>query len=145
MTEESDPSIGRRAMIKRAAVAGAVAWTAPVIVDSVASPAAAGTAPVGANSIQITSSNTNCSPAGYPAANSLPSACISPSSYTGAGPVTFSVVGGCSCVFTAAQAWRGGGQNCTAGVIQSGMKSVAFPALPGMQTYQGFKFVLTCG
>ena len=45
MAEETDvtqeSSVGRRAMIKRAAAAGAVAWTAPIIVDSFASPAAA--------------------------------------------------------------------------------------------------------
>lgn len=35
--------IDRRSLIKRAAAAGAVAWTAPVIFDSLASPAAAGT------------------------------------------------------------------------------------------------------
>ncbi len=35
--------IDRRALIKGAAVAGAAAWTAPMIIDSLASPAAAGT------------------------------------------------------------------------------------------------------
>jgi hypothetical protein len=35
--------ITRRTMIRRAAAAGAIAWSAPVIVDSLASPAAAGT------------------------------------------------------------------------------------------------------
>jgi hypothetical protein len=35
------PGIGRRTLIKRAAAAGAVAWTAPLIIDSLASPAAA--------------------------------------------------------------------------------------------------------
>jgi hypothetical protein len=33
--------VDRRTLIKRAAIAGAVAWTAPVIIDSVASPAGA--------------------------------------------------------------------------------------------------------
>lgn len=37
----STRGIGRRTLIKRAAAAGAVAWTAPVILDSLASPAAA--------------------------------------------------------------------------------------------------------
>lgn len=35
--------LDRRSLIKRAAAAGAAAWTAPVILDSLASPAAAGT------------------------------------------------------------------------------------------------------
>jgi hypothetical protein len=37
----SDKGIGRRTIIKRAAAAGAVVWTAPVILDSLASPAGA--------------------------------------------------------------------------------------------------------
>jgi hypothetical protein len=40
-TPEPREGIGRRTLIKRAAAAGAVAWTAPVILDSLASPAAA--------------------------------------------------------------------------------------------------------
>ena len=35
------PGLDRRALIKRAAAAGAVAWVAPVVIDSLASPAAA--------------------------------------------------------------------------------------------------------
>jgi hypothetical protein len=35
------PGIDRRTLIKRAAATGAVAWTAPIIIDSLASPAAA--------------------------------------------------------------------------------------------------------
>ena len=35
------PGIGRRTLIKRAAAVGAVAWTAPLILDSMASPAGA--------------------------------------------------------------------------------------------------------
>jgi hypothetical protein len=38
---EERAGIGRRSMIKRAAAAGVVAWTAPVILDSLSSPAAA--------------------------------------------------------------------------------------------------------
>jgi hypothetical protein len=40
-------TIGRRTLIKRAAAAGAVAWTAPMVLDSLSSPAAAGTLPHG--------------------------------------------------------------------------------------------------
>jgi hypothetical protein len=45
---EGDPmgeGLSRRDMIKSAAAAGAVAWTAPVIIDSLASPAAAASCP----------------------------------------------------------------------------------------------------
>jgi hypothetical protein len=43
--ESTRPGLGRRDLIKAAAAAGAVAWTAPVIIDSLASPAAATTCP----------------------------------------------------------------------------------------------------
>ena len=40
-------AVDRRSLIKRAAAAGAVAWAAPVIIESLASPAAALTGPTG--------------------------------------------------------------------------------------------------
>jgi len=43
----SQQGLTRREMIRAAAVAGAAAWTAPVIIDSLASPAAAFTPPTG--------------------------------------------------------------------------------------------------
>ena len=43
MGDEPSTGLDRRTLIKAAAVAGGVAWTAPVIIDSLASPAAAGT------------------------------------------------------------------------------------------------------
>jgi hypothetical protein len=51
--------LDRRTVIKRAAAVGAVAWTAPVIIDSLASPAAAFTAPSGCH---FATFNSNCSP-----------------------------------------------------------------------------------
>jgi hypothetical protein len=39
---KADGGLSRRSMIKGAAVAGAAAWTAPIIIDSLSSPAAAG-------------------------------------------------------------------------------------------------------
>src|SRR6476619_916238 len=49
ITESADSGgFNRRTMIKRAAAVGAVAWTAPVILDSMASPAAAVTCGPGA-------------------------------------------------------------------------------------------------
>jgi hypothetical protein len=39
---KADGGLSRRSMIKGAAVAGAAAWTAPMIIDSLSSPAAAG-------------------------------------------------------------------------------------------------------
>jgi hypothetical protein len=45
--EETRSGLDRRTLIKRAAAAGAVAWTAPVILDSLSSPAAAASCPAG--------------------------------------------------------------------------------------------------
>ena len=42
-----DRGIAPRALLKRAAVVGSVAWTAPAILDSIASPAGALSAPCG--------------------------------------------------------------------------------------------------
>jgi hypothetical protein len=129
-------------LIKRSVVAGAVAWTAPVIIDSLASPAAAATAPSGANDFTI--GTNNCALSGYPATNALPSDCITPTTYSGGGPVTFSVTGGCACTFTAAIAQRTQGGTCIS-PSSSTATSMSFAALSGNQTFAGFKFVLTCG
>src|SRR6478752_512342 len=40
------PGLSRRQMIKASAAAGAAVWTAPVIIDSLTSPAAAGSVPI---------------------------------------------------------------------------------------------------
>jgi hypothetical protein len=50
------PGIDRRAMIKAAAAAGVAAWTAPVIIDSLASPAAAASA----SCITFTAGSASC-------------------------------------------------------------------------------------
>ena len=44
---DDDATLDRRALIRKIGVAGAVAWTAPVVMDSVLSPAAAQSAPGG--------------------------------------------------------------------------------------------------
>jgi hypothetical protein len=56
------PGIGRRTLIRRAAVTGAVAWTAPMILDSLASPAAAATPPCGCTIVAANGGgcNVNC-------------------------------------------------------------------------------------
>ena len=80
--EADQPGIDRRTLIKRAAVAGAAAWTAPVILGSVASPAAA-----------ITCAST-CFRVTFPADNN--GACNAPSvAVTGACP-TGTVGPGCT-------------------------------------------------
>lgn len=53
------PGIDRRTLIRRAAAAGAIAWSAPVIIGSLTSPAAALTGLVGCNGYCI---NGSCGP-----------------------------------------------------------------------------------
>ena len=53
------PSVDRRAMIRRMAAAGAAAWTAPIIVDSFASPAAAASCATGNFYIVLQSTTVN--------------------------------------------------------------------------------------
>jgi hypothetical protein len=77
MTDVERPGVDRRTLIKRAAATGAVAWTAPLIIDSLASPAAALTCtgacvriqfptdnagPCSNNSVAVTGTCTTTSP-----------------------------------------------------------------------------------
>ena len=101
--------IDRRTLIKRAAVAGAVAWTAPVIIDSFASPAAAQT--TGPQGCSQACFNSSCSfnqtslcnfPGCAAGSNAQAAACLQ---ITGAcdegGDTTVTVIGGCtSCTIT---------------------------------------------
>jgi hypothetical protein len=45
MADEPDPSVSRRALLRRGAVVGGIAWTAPIIVQSLTSPAGAQVSP----------------------------------------------------------------------------------------------------
>ena len=62
-------SLSRRSMLKRAAAAGAVAWTAPVIIDSLASPAAAQSCPVTIVSLGAAFTNTTENQSSYTTSN----------------------------------------------------------------------------
>ncbi len=159
---ETPTTIDRRALIRRGVVAGAVAWTAPVIVGSIASPAAAATGAHGCNRIQMSGANcapmaadANCLPAGWgTCGTTLNSACITSTTgptCTGAGvSEVFVITGGCQCTFTAASsrfAVPVVGNQCNgfagAGNPTVTPTTVTFPAL-GVSTYTQFKFVLTC-
>jgi hypothetical protein len=156
----------RRTLIKRAAVAGAVAWTAPVIIDSLSSPAAATTAPRGCNSTEYNincqpdnnAANAACAPTGFATCtNDLPTACIVAPAFgtcdgsPANGSVTFSISPACSCTFTgaAAHATNAGDANgCVFLVVASGAKTVTFPVLPAgtpQPQYNQFRFTLDCG
>jgi hypothetical protein len=61
-SEGQGPRAGldRRTMIKGAAVAGAAAWTAPMIIDSLTSPAAAASKPGTCYKVQLTANFNSC-------------------------------------------------------------------------------------
>lgn len=68
-TADARAPIDRRALIRRAAIAGAVAWTAPIIIESVVSPAGALTVGCGCYKAVLDASctptfqnNNDCSP-----------------------------------------------------------------------------------
>src|SRR3954467_7275560 len=79
--EEDDMTgLSRRELIRRAAVVGALAWTAPVVIESLTSPAGALTGVPGcwiidyapgttANSCKTAGSDPNCTPSGTVCAN----------------------------------------------------------------------------
>jgi len=146
--------LNRRQMIKAAGIAGAAAWTAPMIIDSLSSPAAAATATPGCYQIHYSVISNSCSATptvasvgctltgttcGTPAvsipANTL--ACLSQTSPTPCGTsstdaanaITFTVGAGCSCKIVAAAGRRtsGIGAECSvSATITSANKVVVF-------------------
>ncbi len=149
-TDRGAAGVDRRSLIKRAAAAGAVAWTAPIIVDSLASPAAAATLATGCYSTQYTAANpcavaapgTPCATlSGYPAANAFPGGNIACTN--SGGDITYSLAGS-NCAFVRGNAshTQGGGSTCV--TVGSGV-SVLFDK-PGGQNWNGnFHLVISCG
>jgi hypothetical protein len=140
-------------MIKSAAAAGAVAWTAPVIIDSLASPAAALTAPPGCRRLIFTAdasctrvATLQCTKCGDPTCPSGSwstdgSTAISAFGlqFTGACNGTFNatIVGGSSCVILqgAKNLPNNNGATCCNGNIvtpSAGGKSITFTSPTGV-------------
>ncbi len=147
--------LNRRQMIKAAGIVGAAAWTAPMIIDSLASPAAAATATPGCYQIHYSVISNSCSATpsvagvgctpltgttcGTPAA-SIPAntlACLSQTAPTPCGTdstdasnaITFTVGAGCSCKIVAAAGRRtsGIGAQCSVSATINGTnKAVIF-------------------
>jgi hypothetical protein len=161
-----NPGIDRRTLIKGAAVAGAVAWTAPVIIDSLSSPAAAATGIHGCTQIRINGScaldsqgaTGTCAPldtcTGTQDATLLANCVTLPSSCDGTSTVVFTTaLKGCeSCTFTAATA-RWGGNNCSTPPVPPvgpvtgiGTNTVTFAAIPASENkkYDQFFLNVTC-
>jgi hypothetical protein len=150
--------IGRRTLIKRAAATGAIAWTAPMILDSLASPAAAVSPPPtpGCKSVQITAGDctTSVTPTFGPAAcnpgagfwkhsgfcpdfaggqNLAGTLCItSPACTTTTSPIIFNIGTDCNCTFTDGfgESNAGGPEHCVAGALTPGNKTITFTLLP---------------
>jgi hypothetical protein len=141
-------------VIKRAAAAGAVAWTAPLIIDSLASPAAAATVapgcyrayfPNASACAAATPSDTGvCEPTGWDGKATVPAGVISgSSSCTNSVNPTFTIASGVSCVFVqgGAQQTSGGG---TCVYFAGGGKTLTFTRT-GNWAGQGFRMLISCG
>jgi hypothetical protein len=142
-------------MIKASAVAGAVAWTAPVIIDSLSSPAAAATIPPGLCGCHFVVFNNQCSPdnQGTPcnmitgcAQNALVASClvVTPSmagNCQSGSQVVISVSPACQPGCTITRADSKAGSTCSGFV--GPVTSVTFPAIssPGYAQFDAF---LTC-
>jgi hypothetical protein len=144
--EERRVGISRRTLIRRAAATGAVAWAAPMIIESLASPAAAITGLTGCHTILFNSScstdnqGTPCNFTACSAPNAALAQCVTITGDCKNGPITFSVVSGCDCTITNAAAKSG--NDCITPTPPAGT-SVTFPsqANPG---YAQFAFNITC-
>ena len=78
MTEESGHQISRRRLIRRGVVVGGIAWTAPIIISSMASPAGAQASPNGTT--PTTTTTTGVSGAG---SGTVPAPVVEPPTVTG--------------------------------------------------------------
>jgi hypothetical protein len=144
--------IGRRSLIKRSLAVGAVAWSAPVIVASVPSPAGAVTATPGCFRVRFQPNaasgsctanpqnlSTECPPVGTPDASpgAVPTAMLDCLLVTNAAAcdaaddvITFTMDGSCDCFIVAAAAERASAtDSCTGFTIEGAgpaSKSVTF-------------------
>ena len=165
MTDEREAdvtrNISRRTMIRNAAAVGAAAWTAPVIVDSIASPAAAASLK-GCYRVEfVRSTSSGC---GTFARNSPPangSGCFNPSlwnnlpDYPGTVSLEPSLPEGGPCLYTLQISPSSGcvidsrstarqdmANNCSQGTLATGCHTMFFS--PGFLPDR-FKILISCG
>jgi hypothetical protein len=156
-----DRSISRRTIIRNAAAVGAAAWTAPVIVDSLASPAAAGSA-TGCYRVEfVRSTSSGCgtfarnSPAGNGAGCFNPSTWNNLPDYPGTVSLTPSLPPGGPCLYTLEISGSSGcvidsrstarqdmANKCSPGTLADGCHTMFFS--PGF-TPDRFKILIGCG
>jgi hypothetical protein len=70
-----DHSIGRRSLIKKVGIAGAAAWVAPVVIESMISPASAASIPLGTYALRLSSTHCDPTPVLDPAGAPPPATC----------------------------------------------------------------------
>ena len=71
----SDHSMNRRSLIKKVGIAGAAAWVAPVVIESMVSPASAASIPPGTYRLRLSSEQCNPAPVLDPNAVPPPPTC----------------------------------------------------------------------
>lgn len=168
MSDSTNPTrkgLSRRDMIKASAVAGAAAWTAPVIIDSLASPAAAlsqgsfciavtAATCAGQTAADYTTAFTGsdcttdpCTGTKLASGTLLSELCITASTCTWTGNVSFSIGAGCStCTFVGGTgAIPKPGSDCDSGTLSGANKTITFNR-PASATgnWVGFRLAVTC-
>jgi hypothetical protein len=71
----SDHSMDRRSLIKKVGIAGAAAWVAPVVIESMVSPASAASLPPGVYALRLSSEQCDPTPVLDPNGATLPPMC----------------------------------------------------------------------
>ena len=163
--EDAERRLSRRGLIHASLAVGATAWVAPVIVDSLVSPAAAASTQAGCYRLlypvtsfegpcaAVAPETGCCQPVGYPTASpgtdfatAVPG-CIS--SATGCGntsdSATFVISADCDCQFVAGTIYSFGGE-CVLGALSNGNKTVTFADVPCTDASSaGFRLLVSCG
>jgi hypothetical protein len=71
----SDHSMDRRSLIKKVGIAGAAAWVAPVVIESMVSPASAASVPPGTYRLRLSSTQCDPTPVQDPSGAPPPATC----------------------------------------------------------------------
>ena len=163
--EDDQRRLSRRRMIRGSLAAGAAVWVAPVIVDSLGSPAAAASGQTGCYRLQypitffsapcspVAPESGCCQPVGYPTASpgtnfaTVAAGCIE--SATGCGNVgetgTFVLSDGCDCHFVAGTVFPFAAQ-CVLGVLSNNNKTITFADTPCTDPgASGYRLLISCG
>lgn len=148
--------IDRRTLIKRAAAAGAVAWTAPIIIGSLTSPAGAVTVAPNTYMFMVTASANSCitaapttlvtcQPTSYATTPQMPAACAPPHPALcgqSLDTAVFTIPGGCSCVFATAGGRGDKSNGCVTGT-GDGTTSMSF-SRGGSGSWNAFRMRIVC-